>query len=252
MNTRVWVGQFSSYADALASAAERLGLHDGDALALFANEDWLDRQARLTQINRGTRSNGFARPSTLPPISASMNAHRIADFGGGSGWVYRMLLSCGVRGIHDYAVIEIPAVVNRFAHEGDSVLRFVLNDGESLVGMAPGEVDILYSNSALQYLPSNDSFLDLVTRLAPRAVLLDELLWTPADEDWFTVQMNAADPIAARFTSHSRLCRELASLRYETVLSMPYGGMHYEYPDMSNFPHGRRVEYGLTLLFTLR
>lgn len=154
--------------------------------------------------------------------------------------------------LEDYLVLEIPEVVQRFQAAADGPLRFqAFLDYETTLSGGSGHVDVVYSNSALQYAPDNTVLCEVVSHFAPRLVLLDELLWHSGTADWFSLQVNSDVPVPCRFTSLSKLESDMRQVGYTIAWSGSFGGAGgYGFPSMQGFDESRRISSALSLLFT--
>jgi putative methyltransferase (TIGR04325 family) len=242
----VWLGKFDTYAQAQMSVSSK----STNSRDLFAQAEWLDRQASLAHGSASDESPSLKppRPTNLPFAAGLMNVKTIVDFGGGSGWV-REVIRASARSLELYVVIDVDSVVERFSEVATPHLRFVSADSPVLDELA-GETDILYSNSALQYLPDNSGFRDVVKRVRPDTVLVDELLWSATGRDWFSIQVNSVVPAVARFASIDRIVDDLASLGYRLTRKDPYSVTDdYAFPSMDTLPPEVRIPHALSLTF---
>lgn len=148
--------------------------------------------------------------------------------------------------------IELPAVVRYFQHHVDSRIHFRESASlDSDPDLPP--IDILYTNSTLQYLKDNTEFIRVARCLRPRLVLVDELLWSSGAEDWFAIQKNSAVPIIARFSSLTKLEGEMRSAGFRTTSVSPFGvGKHpsYKFPKMENYPPALKISHAKSILFS--
>ena len=241
----VWSGTFLTFAQAAASVPTE----PDHKLSLFAQAKWLDRQAALASrsVSEESQIQPPSRPTNLPFAAAVVNAKIIVDFGGGSGWVRQFLY--GLKGLERFLVVDVESVVRRFGEVATSQLEFVTADSPVLDDLA-GITDILYSNSTLQYLPDNVAFCDVVRRVRPALVLLDEVLWSSTGSDWFTVQVNSIVPAVARFASIDVLVADLATIGYRLTWKDNFGREGYAFPVMENLPRRVRISHALVLAFS--
>ncbi len=115
----------------------------------------------------------------------------------------------------------------------------------------PQACDLLYCNSVLQYFGSNAEFLDIVTAVKPRHILLDDLL-AKGDTDFFSTQAYYGTDIPHRFLGMNQLVGNLKSVGYRLAFSAPFAspilGRIGPLP-MENFPEAFRLRHSLTALF---
>jgi putative methyltransferase (TIGR04325 family) len=146
-----------------------------------------------------------------------------------------------------YLVLEIPEVVQRFAESAYGSFEFDTFD--SALGSKPGEaIDVLYCNSALQYAADNQDLLTTIADLQPRLVMLDQLLWSRRDVDWFSIQTNSDIPLIVRFISLNKLTQELAEAGFDIAWSSPFSGVNYSFASMSGFDEVHAIPYAMSLL----
>ena len=240
----VWSGIFAT----AASAAAQISEHE----RLFELKTWLQRQHALARSTaehfRHSRGCEGARPSTLPLIMAASSANEVVDLGGGSGWAYLLLEGLGIAPSR-YIVLELPAVVNYFEQHSRTGVEY--REVGAPVSFSRGHVDVMYANSALQYMPDNEPLMQQVIKLQPRLLLIDELLWTSGNVDWFTIQRNSDVSVVARFASLSALEEQLANLGMRRMWTGAFGVGHlgYCFPEMSNFPSHLAIDHAKALLF---
>lgn len=244
---KVWSGRF----DRLADAQEHASGASQDRL--FADAQWLRRQEQLwSDLSSAPESLDDllgARGTTLPLLIAEAESVSVIDLGGGSGWCYRASLSVGAR-FTSYTVVEIPPVVEAYSPMSNDELRWVTSEQ---LAAAVHVADVLYVNSALQYMPDNETLLSTLDATGARTVLLDQLLWTRRGADWFTVQVNSDVPTVARFTAVEPLMSALVERGlipcWANVLR---GTSSFNFPDMSEFDALDRIPGYLSLLFRRR
>jgi putative methyltransferase (TIGR04325 family) len=114
---------------------------------------------------------------------------RVLDFGGAFGTSYHLVRDA-LPGQYRWAVVETPTFVG-FASEVDTPdLRMFATIDEAKAWL--GEVDLLYSSSALQYVPDPLSMVDR---------LLDT---RPACAAWLRSAFSATDPVVVLQRSRLR------------------------------------------------
>lgn len=247
MTSPVWRGSFDT-------ASEAEWAESNNSRRVFELEGWSRRQSDLaSHTSRLLRDGGWegARPSTLPIVLAGRSGELVVDLGGGSGWVYLLLKHLGLTP-KQYIVLELPAVANYFQAHPISGVEYRSIESSDLSLNSP--IDILYSNSTLQYMSDNYPLLHQIKNLKPKILLIDELLWASGSEDWFTLQQNSLQQVVARFASLPRLVSEVSNLGLSLVWSGSFGIGHtgYEFPKMSNFEPELKIDHAKTLLFACK
>ena len=187
------------------------------------------------------------RATNLPEFIASLMIGSVIDFGGGSGWTFYHIFNAVPNNLlHTCFVIDRDEVMDFFLMNTpeDRPFRYIKSSE------AP-KIDLLYSNSCLQYLQSNYEFINLINRSEPEYILLDDLMAVNCD-DWFTLQTYRETKLAYRFIGLSKLSAELLKEGYSLEMSRPYqstiSGLLRDY-DLTNFSEGLRMENSLTLLY---
>ena len=126
----------------------------------FLSDRWLERLTeQLNKYRNEIRVNKESlppRPSDLPIIVSLINPHKIVDFGGGSGWGYDYINNTAdTHSIDEYIVIETPAVCRylqqKKIHKDPVVFDSNLDKNN--------KIDLLFTNSTLQYIHDDGVFL---------------------------------------------------------------------------------------------
>jgi hypothetical protein len=97
-------------------------------------------------------------------------ASTVLDFGGGAGIHYKQARSQTVR----WAVVESPAMVERAGELETERLRFFTAISEAAEWL--GQVDLMYSNGALQYVPEPLQMLDQLCALKAKRMIWKRML----------------------------------------------------------------------------
>ena len=210
----IWNGTFATWDEAAESAHECSSLTS----QAFDSGRWLDKQAELLAL---ARQGVMARHTCLPILVAASQSRTIVDFGGGSGWTYEIVRRSVAHEICSYQVIEQPTTVEVFAESylGEGSLNFL-----STADISPSVescIDVLYSNSALQYLATDGPFLEVVSRNNPRWLLIDDYQNAEGVE-FFTTQFYYGARIPSRFMNVDLLRRQLLALGYSMKGQWPY------------------------------
>lgn len=217
--------------------------------SVWANSEWLKRQGNLGRRDysvKGTLASTYLpRPTYLPLIAAEIRNVKILDFGGGSGWTYRVLQNLK-SDIDFYKIVELESVIKEFSKKNSIKVSYLkILDIDDYFE----PVDILYSNSTLQYNPNNKNILKVVKFACPKYILFDEFLLSTRSRDWFTIQQNSDLPVICRFISPKPLISNLLSLGYKLLWSNKYSGVGYSFPEMNNYPPSLQIDSALTLFF---
>lgn len=243
----IWNGVYATWPEACGAAARA-----SQAGAAFDSERWRQRITRqLLDYRAQVQRDGAAlppRPCNLPLVCALTTPASVIDLGGSSGWCWEYLEdSLRLHSIRSYVVLEIAPVVEHMigaALHGPAV-SFQTVDG-------PLEsCDLLYSNSMLQYLESNELLLDVIERSAPAHVFLEDLL-AQGKDDVFSVQTYYDRAIPCRFLGLHRLIAELGALGYRERVRTPYASAvlgEIKPLPMDNLPEKSRLRYGFSILF---
>lgn len=243
MTPSVWSGVYARYEEAQAS----LGAQPSRVFELDA---WLLRQRSLADRAVDLLRDGCQapRPSFLPALVAQNPKVFIVDLGGGSEWVYALLKGLGMTP-QRYVVLDLPQVIQFYRVNPVNGVEYQYLDDTTLG--ADQSVDLLYANSSVQYMPDNAGLVDHISRLRPRTVLIDELLWSRGDQDWFTIQRNSDIASVSRFASLHRIMAELEQVGMKLVWKGAFGAGHvgYKFPSMSNFSDELAIDNAMSLVF---
>ena len=242
MTGETWKGVFATYQEATSSCEQ--------SNTPFEFDTWLWRQRALADRAAELLRQGCQgpRPTLLPALVAGANHSVIVDLGGGSGWVREQLRSLGLAP-HRYIVRDLAKIIDFYHEHPVSGVEYQYLNDTSLDVVAP--IDLLYANSSLQYMPDNAGLLDQARSLKPRKLIIDELLWSRGDRDWFTVQLNSDSETVSRFASLHRLTAELGHEGMKLVWKGAFGAGHdgYAFPIMSNFDSELAIPSALSLVF---
>ena len=244
----VWEGVYSSFAEAAAVGAG------------FNGETWLDRsfsQAQQELANFGSANDvasdsGSNRSTHLPELLESISAKdrsiHVLDFGGGMALTYltaKRLTSA----IQRYTIVDLPSLCNRarplFRDFQD------LEFGSDLRAYAGASPDVLYSNSAIQYVEDWSALIEDFARIAPTYILLDEA-YVGSFEGFVTCQTYYDSVMPHRFFNFDELVSKFTAMEYELVSNKQYPieilGKRSTLP-MENFPEACRLDFVSSLLF---
>ena len=161
----IWNGVSDTW-DKAASAA--VSESNGTSHA-FDTTRWMDRQKSMLT---SARSGASPRFTNLPILIGVSGARSVVDLGGGSGWTFELVSHSSTAAIQKYFVVEQQTSVDAFATrfiEDDRVQFFA---SETVFDDRLNSVDVLYSNSALQYFPDNRFLTKLMLMCTPKWVFL--------------------------------------------------------------------------------
>ena len=243
----VWDGIYTRWDDAVRAA------EDGGE-AVFDSDGWLRKVVvQLQDYRERIAVHGVTlppRPSNLPIVGALIEPTTIVDLGGSSGWSWDYLRSAVPHcRVERYDIIETQNIVDHFEHSEhhQPPVRY------HTTTTALESCDLLYTNSVLQYFPSNDGLLEIVQALLPKYILLDDLF---ADEnpEFYSVQNYYGKKIPCRFMNFSKLDQDLEHRGYSLVAKVPFDtptlGVSQTKP-MDNFPASHRLQYSISALYQL-
>ena len=196
-------------------------------------------------------SNGVAEENSLLPLLVSVLAEnkqqiRILDFGGGAGRDFLLLVNSWTRShAIDYWIIESRGI----CEVGSSLFREEqrIHFYPSLPAELP-DLDIVYINSALQYVEDYAAVLKKLTSYKPRYFLFVRL---SAGEfpTYATAQKNVPGSVYAYwFLNLGQLLRIMKDEGYELL----FRGFSEVELNQDNFPESHRLGRTRNLLFSKR
>lgn len=241
----IWNGLYPTWETA-CDAANAVVNRGGEGLS---SGRWLQRiTQQLSDYKNEFRKYGVAippRPCNLPLICAMTNPKTIIEFGGSSGWSYEYLKnSLPKNGIASYCIIETELVVKHMNSLGVHEAPVIYKTHDD----SKGYCDLLYSNSVLQYLESNDLLLSITKKKKPKYIFLEDCI-AQGQGDFFTTQRYYASKIPYRFIGLNKMLNELTD--YAEVVKFPYVapilGMSTPL-EMGNFPKAYRTRYAISVL----
>lgn len=241
----VWEGIFHSWDEAVRSA----GGADGEEG--FSNEKWFDRiSSQLNSFRTEFDSFGIAvppRPTNLSTVVALTKPKTILDVGGSSGWIFDYLNSIVIDSkIKRYSILEVPDIVSiskKFNHS--SKVKYYADYNKI------GSCDLLYTNSVIQYFPSNDFLLKVIQKATPQFILVDDL-YAGDNEEFFSNQISYGKKIPHRFLSFEKFRKEISREGYRLILKQPFHTPilgQYQPKPMDHFPEKYRLRYSLSVVF---
>ena len=215
----------------------------------FSSVDWLEREQRRSLTYRNLCSLKVTPPPricNLPFLVALSGVKSIADFGGSTGWAWEYLKSSGIaRTIEKYFVIELEASCRYFASLHTRPVEY-------LTSLPPDEhIDVLYTNSMIQYIADDESFFATLRNQRPTYLLIDDFLGGPIS-DFFSIQTYYDSELVVKFRNAQNFVQRIISLDFELLISTPtvnpIVGQIQSFP-MENFHSNNRIEHPITLLF---
>lgn len=242
-SARVWDGLFDTWEQACAAAPK---LEEA-----FRSERWMNRIVQQLQEYRALHSKyGIAlppRPCNLPWVCATTLSRSIVDFGGSSGWCHDHLRhTLQDHFVSSYVIVEVERIVEHMTRAGLHAAPVTYKTAAD--SLEP--CDLLYCNSVLQYFASNAPLLDLIGRVRPGYILLDDLL-AKGETDFFSTQANYDTPMPHRFLGLRQLHSELRSVGYQPMLAVPFAspilGLVKPLP-MENFPEKFQLRHSVSVL----
>ena len=189
------------------------------------------------------------RPSDLPVLCAITGSSKIIDFGGSSGWTFEYLKrTLEMNAIVKYIIVELEEVC-------EYIKKMSFHDKNKEVFCAADVVcekmDILYSNSALQYMADDVFLMKIINHSMPEYILLEDFFGGEFD-DYYSLQKYYDHTIPVKFRNRKEFITKILKAGYSLKYAKPYmpairGEIQELY--MDNFPKNLRVRYGETLLF---
>lgn len=214
--TPIWLRVFDSWRACTDFVSERdSGAAD---LSAFTSDQWVQRQAAMYM---SAREGAYPRATLLPPLVKLTGEHKIYDFGGGSGWPIELLDETALEHLSKYVVVEQPQFVERLKSKLVTTPKLEFLSLSDVIEASDISDGILYANSALQYLASDDEIRSLIQRISPTWLLFDDLQVSTGQE-FFSLQRYYGTFIPCRFFNLKKLCGFLEELGYLHLFSFPY------------------------------
>jgi putative methyltransferase (TIGR04325 family) len=234
-----WAGVYPHLRDVPAT-----GTYDTDG-EVAKHVDWT--RSAIESLRRGKKP-FFPWHQALGLVAATAAAEtgrvRVLDFGGAVGSGYVQLLATLPSNVTiEYHVVDFEKTCTAGQHlfPGEECIRF----HSSLPGLN-GLVDIVYVNSALQYLHDYEGLLRKLAGLGAPMLLLSRLA-TCGCPSFATRQINLPGVVLPYwFLNLEEVCRLLEAAGYKLI----YHGLNNEEEvDQSNFPDTHRAGRMRDLLF---
>lgn len=250
MEKNIWIGSFQTF--------EQAKDHAQQSLENFENDIWISRiinQLQDYKINYSSFGVAAAppRPCGLPNLISLTAAKSILDFGGSSGWCWEFVNnSVSKNSIEKYTVLENKTVSDLYTSgklHHDKRVECISDFQDVPI------VDILYVNSVLQYLPSNDFLLKIIDKTRASFILLEDVVALHNQTEFFSLQHYYGKYIPYRFLNFEKLKNELHGKGFDIISVTPYISPIKGKSDimpMSNFPKKKRVHHSLSILCKIR
>lgn len=201
----IWSGIYDNFESAEAYLASINKVLDS-----FKSDRWLKRQEDFLKLSE---NNTYPRSTSLPNFVHTLENGCILDFGGGSGWVQSFIpKSCM------YLNYELPDCVEYFSKQNQYINKIFINE---LNANQHNKIDLVYSNSVIQYLKSLDSFFNLIDRVKPKVILIDDVQISTSNE-FISLQKYYGEFIISRFFSLDKLLFSFQEFGYELVYKVNY------------------------------
>jgi putative methyltransferase (TIGR04325 family) len=176
----------------------------------FKSDRWLKRQQDFLKLSE---NNTYPRPTSLPNFVHALENGCILDFGGGSGWVQSFIPKSCL-----YLNYELPDCVKYFSKLNQKTNKLFIKE---LTSDQLKQIDVLYSNSVIQYLKSLDSFFNLIDIVKPNIILIDDVQ-TSTLNDFISLQKYYGEFIITKFFSLDKLLFSFQEYGYELVYKVKY------------------------------
>ncbi len=216
MHNYIWYGHFSSYAEAQIEASRLNAPSINESEDGFNSKIWQEKQIIMFQ----KALNGeYVRNTNIETALLDLEVDSVIDFGGGSGWIFALLQNKPeLKGIK-YFNVELASTKVAFERviKKSNMYQWIdLDDSGPNVGQ-----NMIYSNSAIQYLSDNKILMDLAMRYKPSVVLLDDV-FESSNRDTFSLQNYYNFYQVNRFISVDLLEEQMQSLGYQLKEKIPY------------------------------
>ena len=216
MKNYIWYGLFASYEEAETEASKLNEPITNASNDGFNSKIWQEKQITMYQ----EALNGVCNRNTnIESALVDSEIESIIDFGGGSGWIYAFLQNKPRLKNIRYFNLETPSTKAAFERviKTSKLYKWLdYNDTGSNFG-----INMIYSNSAIQYLSSNKALIDLVLRYKPAVILLDDV-FESNHQDSYSLQNYYNFYQVNRFISVNLLTDQMHKTGYRLVEKIPY------------------------------
>lgn len=222
----------------------------------YDSQYWIEKECKVLLSYReksktGVDKNYPPKNSSLPLFFSLINPGKILDYGGSNGWVFDFLKTTIsetlFQKITGYSVYDFKKSCEFFSPLHSEPVNY-LSEIESLE-----EVDLLYSNSTLQYILEEDEWTRVISKTNPKWILLDDFFCHDHDEDYFTLQKYRGRKMIVKFRSINKFKNYLEKIGYEVVCIFPFISGYKtksdnNFLDMGEVPKEFRINYSQSIL----
>ena len=227
---------------------------------VFSGDKWeTNCHTKLLELldqadNNSTIPSVVAYYSSLLPMLAGLLSDRdrkvtILDLGGSLGFTYVPVVNGVVRKQQiDYHVVDVERICELGARifEKDNRIHF-----QSSLPDEISDLDIVHTNSSMQYIEDWKGMIAKLARYAPRYFLFDNL-WAGDIPTYATAQNYYGTPIPCWFFNIHEIFDTMSTVGFELLFKATYvapvfGGQQ-EFPQ-SNFSEKYRLGHPCSLLF---
>ena len=202
----LWEGVYSTQYHALENRRNFSNKLSKNSLSRYK---WLEKQRYLLEEARAGKTH---RTFSLLNILESNSNVRILDFGGGIGWGFPLVLENFP--LVEYYIVETEDSVQTFSKYWRNEFPVFTSNYQTI----KKRIDVIYVNSVLQYLISNEALVDLIEHFNPEKVIIDEIVASQSKE-FFSLQNHWDTQIPYRFLNLNDLSIDIRSLGYSLASS---------------------------------
>ena len=247
----IWEGAFLKIEDITTGGNVTIS-----ALDNYDSQQWLEKEKNSILSYRKKYSGQIGKNyppknSNLPLLFSIINPKRILDYGGSNGWVFEFLKTSVIgkpnNAISEYFIYELEKSCHFFSKFHSYPVKYVSSSKHL------EKVDLLYSNSTLQYILEDDEWIDVVKASDPEWILLDDFICHPNEDDYFTMQIYKGKKIVVKFRSIDKFKDSLSKIGYEIISIFPFISGYKtrsenNFLDMEGVPKKFRIEYPHSIL----
>jgi putative methyltransferase (TIGR04325 family) len=214
----IWQGRYRTSFECLDEmATSQTPLADA-----FSSQQWI---TKLKAMRTVALSGLYPRNSTLPRVITTLKCNVVYDFGGGSGWLFELVKN--VTTLSTYVVIELPSVIRALAEEVSNSSRIQFKELCEITSEFRTPNTLLYANSVWHYLLDDEEILNVVTRISPQYILLDDLQIS-TDFEYYSLQRYYGTLIPCRFFELSNLIKLVEGCGYRAVSMSEFPKTYHE------------------------
>lgn len=215
----IWLGKFFTELEARAIARNfNTTMQTFENSAGFMSEQWKRRQIEMF---KDALAGKRPRITTLQLHLNTLMKAEVIDLGGGSGWLYSLLMTDFKNVIVNYVNLELPSTIQAFSSLHKNSAHYKWESDLKLIGKT--EVyRILYSNSCIQYFPDNKMLYSSLETLQPDKVVFDDLMLMDGP-GWFSLQNYYGYLQVNRFFGKEEfiICLEKSGYELESIEPYP-------------------------------